>query len=319
MDDTIFSQFGLDYIGPVNGHDFRDLINEGNSSFNARLMNDIDLANVCSIKIGSWIPIGDKGVYENNINEDFVFKGIFDGDYHKVTNLYINNDEQMQALFKINGGKICKLQLISGNITSKNFASSLVSFNKSIISECCNYIDISYNSSKAIAGIASSNEGTISYCYNVGDISGIDSIGGIVANNRDNGIIEYCYNSGKISGDSDQIGGIVGANFGLTGGINRGIIRNSYNIGNITGSFRVGAIVGGNGGAGTFYGGTVENCYFLNSSYSTAIGHSYSALKELTYSQTVEQMKSFRINNIFIEDNANKNDGYPILKWQLDH
>lgn len=27
MDDTIFSQFGLDYIGPVNGHDFRDLIN----------------------------------------------------------------------------------------------------------------------------------------------------------------------------------------------------------------------------------------------------------------------------------------------------
>lgn len=27
LDDNIFSQFGLDYIGPVNGHDFRELIN----------------------------------------------------------------------------------------------------------------------------------------------------------------------------------------------------------------------------------------------------------------------------------------------------
>lgn len=27
MDDNIFAQFGLDYIGPVNGHDFTDLIN----------------------------------------------------------------------------------------------------------------------------------------------------------------------------------------------------------------------------------------------------------------------------------------------------
>lgn len=27
MDDNIFSQFGLDYIGPVNGHDFNDLLN----------------------------------------------------------------------------------------------------------------------------------------------------------------------------------------------------------------------------------------------------------------------------------------------------
>ena len=27
IDDNIFGEFGLDYIGPVNGHDFHDLIN----------------------------------------------------------------------------------------------------------------------------------------------------------------------------------------------------------------------------------------------------------------------------------------------------
>ena len=32
MDDNIFAQFGLDYIGPVDGHDFRELINAFNAA-----------------------------------------------------------------------------------------------------------------------------------------------------------------------------------------------------------------------------------------------------------------------------------------------
>lgn len=83
---AIYSEYDLAY--------FRDLVNKGEFAINAKLMNDINLSNVCSSTFGSWSPIGEytpidqlDGVEEAKIYYD----GIFDGKNYKIENLYIRN------------------------------------------------------------------------------------------------------------------------------------------------------------------------------------------------------------------------------------
>ena len=161
------------------------------------------------------------------------------------------------------------------------------------------------------------NAGTISYCYNKGKISGYIGVGGIVGDNMDDGVVDYCYNAGEISGGG-HIGGIVGANYGVDSNRTRGIIRNSYNRGIIIADSDMGSIVGQNGANSTFLGGVVENCYYLSGTCSSGVGYEYDSIKNIVYSKNTTQLKEFTLNNIFIKDTANKNEGYPILKWQLN-
>ena len=57
--------------------DFRDLVNAGNYSESAILMNDIDLA---GNDTDQWIPIGTSDVYI----------GTFDGNGYAINGIYIN-------------------------------------------------------------------------------------------------------------------------------------------------------------------------------------------------------------------------------------
>lgn len=75
---TIYSEYDLAY--------FRDSVNGGQSNLNGKLMNNINLSNVCSQSIGSWTPIGyirSSDVDFNTLRENVVFlatyKGVFDG------------------------------------------------------------------------------------------------------------------------------------------------------------------------------------------------------------------------------------------------
>lgn len=135
--------------------------------------------------------------------------------------------------------------------------------------------------------------------YNLGDIKGESGIGGIVGENRKI-IIENCYNYGNISIeasdasiDGQYTGGITGLNYGGTvknccntgvvegfGGIvgrNLGTVTYCYNqgiVGNITGEYISGGIVGVNGNAvveeeSEYEKGDIKNCYNYACVYST--------------------------------------------------
>ncbi len=96
-----------------------------------------------------------------------------------------------------------------------------------------------------IGNVGPSN--TISKCSNTGIINGrLRYIGGIAGdlvsqNEIANSKIEKCYNSGKIIGGADFIGGIVGLIRGENG---QGTIEKCYNRGIITGTEKIGEIVG---------------------------------------------------------------------------
>ena len=75
---------------------FRDSVNIGNSYEGKKVyvMADIDMSSVCSDTVGTWEPIGN-----GNSNR---FAGTFDGNYHRIRNLYINNSTRSyEGLFNI--------------------------------------------------------------------------------------------------------------------------------------------------------------------------------------------------------------------------
>ena len=81
---------------------FRDIINStASSTAYAKLTNDIELS-------GEWTPFAPSSGYATE-----AFAGIFDGDFHTISGLYINSDKTNQGLFGIiNGATIKNLNVV---------------------------------------------------------------------------------------------------------------------------------------------------------------------------------------------------------------
>lgn len=126
-----------------------------------------------------------------------------------------------------------------------------------------------YQNIGGLAGKTSASS-TISVCYSTAEVSGSNiNIGGLVGWNTGVSIIEDCYSSGTVigSGSADSngiVGGLVGENYSTSSSA-PSIIRNSYSNSSVSGSFRVGGLVGRNNNS------TVENCY----STGNATGRTY--------------------------------------------
>ena len=182
----------------------------------------------------SWLPIGDYyGYYDEALDDwfeiDLAFKGIFDGDNHKISGLYINEDrdESYLGLF----GYICDAEIKNVGIENSYICGD-------------GYFD-------RVGGIASSaQDSIIENCYNSGNISGYVVAGGIVGESF-RSLIMSCYNEGNIIADGSDgyAGGIVG-----NGGGEMGIstIIECYNTGIIM-AYRAGGIVS--------FGSMVSNSY----------------------------------------------------------
>ena len=112
---AIYSEYDLAY--------FRDLVNGGQFTLNGKLMNDINLSNVCSTSVGSWMPIGEYNSTSGlSITEvKTYYNGIFEGGNHRIENLYVNNTNlYRQGVFSIlNTNAVVKGIDVSGMINAK--------------------------------------------------------------------------------------------------------------------------------------------------------------------------------------------------------
>ena len=256
---AIYSEYDLAY--------FRDLVNGGQFALNAKLMNDINLVKVCSVDKGSWIPIG---VYNSNstlastLDTQIYYNGIFDGNNHTISNLYINNTAlYRQGLFSVLRAEgIVKNIRITGDINAYQNIGGIVAYNGGKIINCVNNTTI--KGTNLVGGIAGTNEGIIEETSNQGSIKAKTEVSGIVGQiieprSTIETIVKNSNNNGMVEGET-YVGGIAGNNE-----YNKATIDSCYNLGkvkaigyevdsnNVKNSY-VGGIVGANSGI-------VQKCY----------------------------------------------------------
>lgn len=193
----------------------------GNSFNGITLVLEKDIALSCD-KNNHFTPIG--------INSSF--KGTFDGNGHKISNLYVERADKAGLFASIFGASIKNLTvegtvvgsksngtdigvggivgfstsqiLIENCVSNVNVSSSCentggicgnVNDADSVIRNCVNIGEIKSNSDKT--GGISGNPGIVYNCANFGAVSGISNVAGIAGNTEKN--VSLCYNAGPIS------------------------------------------------------------------------------------------------------------------------
>ena len=253
---------------------FRDLVNGGEKSAHAKLMNNIDLSSVCGPTLDdgssvSWTPIGNYG---------HQYTGTFNGNGHTISGLYINNSTANdQGLFgRVNGGIVQNLS-VSGSVSGDWYVGGVVGYNNGgTVTGCIFSGSGSVSGNRYVGGVVGYNSsGTVTNCAFSGTVTGI-YVGGVVGENSgSNGSVEKCHNTGSVNGSVNSVGGVVGnneasvenctntgsvkgsagsSNVGGVVGLNRGSVENCYNTGSVSGDWYVGGVVGRNDGS-------VKNCY----------------------------------------------------------
>ena len=204
-----------------------------------------------------WTPIG---------NNKTPFSGIFDGDKHTISGLYINTVNDYQGLFgNVTNGTISNLN-VEGNITAGAYVGGVVGALLPTTSgrvENCSFTGNinesgTANANTDVGGIIGYNHGgEVISCCNKGTITiHTQYIGGVVGRNEgENALIQNCYNEGTVSlsgASAAYAGGIAGIN------IFKGQILDCYNNGSVDGTDSKGLI---GGIAGVNSNGTIERCY----------------------------------------------------------
>lgn len=230
---------------------FAQQVNKGgNAKISAVLTNDIELAGF------EWTPIG-----MNSWGKKFA--GSFDGQGHKISNLFINyigTNAQIpyKGLFGYVEGSSSKHAVIQnltvqGNMvltSSKNVSGA---YSGGVIGRA-DYADITnvhsevnvtvkrvggnWDNLGGLVGYAN-NSTTIKDCSNSGDVTGYRYAGGIAGNLSGNSSIINCTNSGNVTCAGSGAAGMaanVGNGCAITGCVNSGTIKSTgANVGGIAG------------------------------------------------------------------------------------
>ncbi len=174
-----------------------DLLSIANSDKAYVLEADIDLSHE-----NNWEPI--KG-----------FKGVLEGNGHKISNLVMNNFVSDLGLFDVLEGTVQNLTIENVQITARGDAGNA-------------------------GAVAGTNKGTISGVTVKGNVAPeyYDNVGGLVGYN-DGGFILNCVNEATVKG-KNNVGGIVGkmsvsANEGITGCQNKGTVTGQDSVGGVIG------------------------------------------------------------------------------------
>ena len=253
--------------------EFRNKVNSGEKYENKTIIltMDIDLQGNESNK---WTPIGN--------TEENAFTGTFDGDGHKITNIYIDTASEYQGLFGYNKGTIKNVGMESGTIKANGNTGSIAGYNSGRIEKCYNKINMECIGGSHFGGIVGllDGNGTISKCYNEGDLqaenmSNWGCLSGIAGYGNTLDItIEYCYNTGNITNRATTAKDNVRAS-GI--GDERGNIISCYNTGTITldksENETMTAPVAAGISAQMTKGGKISNCYNIGETIIISSGY----------------------------------------------
>ena len=188
----------------------------GNTSINAVLNNNLVVNNNIFNSNGSLKPDTDLEKWTPIGNSSKKYTGTFDGQNHKISGLYFNDDnaENVGLFGYISYGTIKNIGITNSYLKGKKCVGSVCGYSDSDdyrgsqIINCYNNASTVSGSNDYIGGICGYNyKSTIKNNYNTGTVSGSSRIGGICGYNQDGKVLNS-YNAGMISGKCS--GGICG-------------------------------------------------------------------------------------------------------------
>lgn len=179
------------------------------------LTADIDLSNCCSAAIGSWTPIG-------------TFYGTFNGNNHKISNLFIKSTGRA-GLFASVGGATIKDLTVQGEVTctsAEEVGGIVAAASSSLFENCKSEVNVTTsttNMGTCVGGICGwSSASKFIACQSTGNVSDqieeskwYNYVGGIVGYSVSNTIfVACCKLSGSVKEVKSQsysgVGGILG-------------------------------------------------------------------------------------------------------------
>ena len=263
--------------------DLAAIVNGGESCAGktVRLTKDVDLSSVCGGDV-SWEPIGRAW--------DIPFDGVFDGDGHSLTGLFISGSSDYAGLFGHVTGTVRKLN-VSGSVSGGNYVGGIAGCCYGTLENCSfsgtvsggDYVGgavgcaakdskiINCSSSASVGGFGTGIGGIVGWANNVvGQVSRSDALSSTESEDLGTGLIEKCSFSGEVTGvspfghgtaTSNEASGTItitvvdNAFGGIVGWNNGSTVRDCSNSGEVNGDDFAGGIVGDSSN-----GGSIENC-----------------------------------------------------------
>jgi hypothetical protein len=288
------------------------------------MTDDLDLNNI------NWTPIGNV----NSSLEGFYFAGVFDGEFHDISNLKIQTSDEVTGLFAgladgpdglwhptiVENLFVINATINSTGLGAGGIAGAIAGY--SLIYRCgfSGTITVSnsgdYCGGGGIVAVAAQNSRVVECCF-AGNITASNSnfmgaagVGGIVGIAINEVFIHHCYNKGSVTGSAMMLSvaaGIVAA----TMEDNSVSILSCYNVGMVNGNTK-GGIFGMISPINPMKGEdaiNVQNCYYLNTC---------GGITNYGTSMTADQMRTEEFKNqidqsahAFVMDHGT-NNGYPI-------
>ncbi len=237
-----------------------------NASVNAKLTadivvnKDVIVGNANEIELGDEDEITSKGFRPwTPIAENMSYQGVFDGDGHVISGLYVYIADSGKGLFgSINCGTVknvgVKDSFLRIHTSEKSYLGAIAGqvYKKATIENCFsenNYIRSGEQFAGGIVGYCDvSGTGgtliTIKNCYNTSKVMAYQYFGGIAGHTNNAVIIENCYNLGTIAPHDKRVGvngvennlnygGLVGRMSVNSSIFQRPMMLNCYNLGDI--------------------------------------------------------------------------------------
>lgn len=280
----ILQSYGKQLTAINNASDIQKIGTEGNYPLDGLyvLLQDV------SLQGQDWTPIG---------TEEEPFTGVLNGNNKTIDGLTLTNPEMNAGLFGVNSGSVKNVELTNTSVSSAHtFVGGITGQNNGLIENC--HVQSGTISSTGNDMVADRVTGE--------NRNGGSRVGGICGQNNDGGIIQNCTNEVEVTAGYRLVGGICGYSLG-------GDIINCENRGEVHGTYQVGGVVGYINTTSSSID-KVQNCYYLNTSTTKAVGNISTI--DTTSSRTSDEIKNLAETLGDAFKNSTEGDGYPKLNWE---
>ena len=324
---------------------FANAVNSGSQTIKGKLTADIQL-NYSGSTSNEWTPIG---------TSSKPFKGLFDGDGHTISGVYINSVNDYQGLFgcvilpekeypadvidpdvmvSTTTVGIQNLNVTDSVIIGKQNIGGIVGYASELGIKNCSFSGSVLGTSNSVGGIIgwASSDVTVVQSHSSGSVTGNQRVGGIAGYQNGNSVVTTSYSDAEVQGTLN-----VG---GITGTLSSSFLEGCFFLGSLSANDRAGGIAGysafgtikgvyadaemtvlpaaddAGGAVGVIFDGKYGSVFY-NYDKSGLDGPVGAARtsSEMQASSFIKELNAAKVFYCF--DYTNINSGYPVLVWMI--